>query len=123
MAMRRKYPPEQLAEAEGRKCVLVISGLRHHQAAYFFSVSELSVKQVAPFETYDTYVQAPLALVVDLLERVLSGEKGAFGDLMASGRGKIIGPHSPHDMMIFGEVFDELANNIAIGLGKIRATK
>lgn len=110
--MRRKYPPEFLVEAEGRKCVLSISGLRYHQVHIFFTVSQLSIKQTPPFEGYDTFVQTPLSVITDLLERVLSGEKAAFADVMASGRGKVIGPHAPHDMMVWGDVFDELADNI-----------
>lgn len=111
--MRRKYPPEQILEAEGRKCVLSVAGLRFHEVTLYFVISQLSVKVSPPFEGYDTFVQAPLSVINELLARVLSGEKGAFGDVLASGQGRIVGPHAPHDMMVWESVFDELAANIA----------
>ena len=112
--MRRKYPPEQLAEAEGRKCVLSISGLRFHEVSYFFVISQLSVKISHPFEGYDTHVQAPLSAVNELLERILSGQggEGAFSDMVASGKGKVVGPHAVHDIMVWEDVFGELTKNI-----------
>lgn len=113
LIMRRKYPPEQILEAEGRKCVLSVAGLRFHEVTLYFVISQLSVKVSPPFEGYDTFVQAPLSVINELLARVLSGEKGAFGDVLASGQGRIVGPHAPHDMMVWESVFDELAANIA----------
>jgi len=111
--MRRRYPPEQILEAEGRRCVLSVTGLRFHDLTLYFTVSQLSVKVSPPFESYDTFVQVPLSTINELLGRTLAGDKGAFGDILASGQARIIGPHAPHDMIVWESVFDELASNIA----------
>ena len=113
MLMRRKYPPEQLAEAEGRHCVLVISGLRYHEKTIFFTVEHLMVRVCDPYDSWDAHVQAPLSVVNDLLGRVLSGQKGAFGDIAASNQARISGKRAPHDLLVWENVFDELAANIA----------
>lgn len=108
----RKYSPEQILEAEGKKCIIAVSGLRFHQKIYFFKVDKLSLTQVEPFDQFDTFIQVPISIINEFLERILSGDETAFGDLVGRDDVKFRGRRTFHDMMIFEDIFSTLARNI-----------
>lgn len=118
--LQRKYPPERLLEAEGKKCILAVSGLRYHNLVLYLEVYGLGIREVSPYDTYDTYIIVSLSRLNELLGRTLSGDRDAFGDILASGEGKVIGMKAPHDLLIFEEIFQELADHIAKFLPMIR---
>jgi hypothetical protein len=110
--MRRKYSPEEIMEAEGKRCVIAVRGLRYNDLILFFEISNLSIKQVEPFENYNTWIEAPIKVINLFLGRILSGDEEAFGDLITGNDVKIKGPHSFHDIHIFEDVTRTLAQNI-----------
>jgi len=110
--LRRKYSPEEILEAEGKRCVISVRGLRFHDLVIFFQVSGLSVQQVEPFDSYDTFIEAPIKVINLFLARVLSGDEEAFGDLITGNDVKIRGPHTFHDIAIFEDTTRTLAQNI-----------
>ena len=66
--------------AEGRRCILSISDLKYHQAAFFFEVTGAMIRQVPQFERYTTHIAAPIDSVVRVLKGVLDGDENAgFG--------------------------------------------
>ena len=97
------------SSAEGRACILGITGLQHQEARFFFRVEGSKIRQVAPFERYNTYIGAPIDSVVRVLKGVLDGDENAFTNEWARGQAKLIGPHSVHDGLQFAEAFRRLA--------------
>ena len=97
------------SSAEGRRCILSISGLKHHQAAFFFEVTGARIRQVPRFETYNTYIAAPIDSVIRVLKGVLNGDENAFSNEWARGQAKLVGEHSVHDGLQFAEAFRRLA--------------
>ena len=112
MLLKRKYNPEEIVEAEGKRCVISITGLKHHDLTLFFEVSNLSLKQVDPYERYDTFIQSPLRLIIVFLQRTLSGDGSAFSDLAGSNDVKIRGSRTYHDILVFSDACEVLAANI-----------
>jgi len=110
--LRRKYSPEEILEAEGKRCVISVRGLKYHDLILFFQISGLSLKQVEPYESYDTYIEAPIKVINLFLARILSGDEEAFGDLITGNDVKIRGPHTFHDIAIFEDATRTLAQNI-----------
>ena len=110
---RGKYTPEEILEAEGKKCIIQVSGLRYHDLSLYFQVSSLSLRQVQPFEDADTFVQVPIGIINTFLSRILSGDDSAFGDMVAGNEVKFRGKHTFHDLRIFSDVTSTLAKNIA----------
>jgi hypothetical protein len=110
--LRRKYSPEEILEAEGKRCVIAVRGLKFHDLVIFFQVSGLSIQQVEPFDSYDTWIEAPIKTINLFLARILSGDEEAFGDLITGNEVKIRGPHTFHDIHIFEEATRTLAQNI-----------
>ena len=101
--------PQEMKDAEGRRCILQITGLKYHQTAFFFEVSGASVRQVAPFENYTTYIGASLPTVLRVLRGVLAGSLDAFNEEWSRGAATLKGDHSIHDGFQFMEVFRRLA--------------
>lgn len=95
--------------AEGRRCILFISGLKHHEASFFFEVVGTTIRQVQPFEHYNTYIAAPIDSVIRVLKGVLDGDENAFTSEWARGQTKLVGEHSVHDGLQFHEAFRRLA--------------
>lgn len=110
--LRRKYSPEEILEAEGKRCVISVRGLKYHDLVLFFQISGLSIKEVEPYEGYDTYLETPIKIINLFLARVLSGDEEAFGDLITGNDVKIRGPHTYHDIHVFEEGTRLLAQNI-----------
>ena len=103
---------EERATAEGRRCILAITGLTYHKAAFFFEVTGARIRQVEPFERYNTYIAAPIDSVIRVLKGVLDGDSNAFTNEWARGQAKIVGQHSLHDGLQFADVFSRLAGLI-----------
>jgi len=112
MMMRAKYNESELLEADGKKCVISVTGLKFHELTLYFQISGMSIKQVKPYEGGDTFIQAPIWVVNSFLSRVLSGEGTAFADLVSGGDVKFRGNRSYHDLKVFNDVCDHLAENI-----------
>lgn len=110
--LRKKYPPEEVMEAEGKKCIIRVSGLKTHDLIIFFEVTGMSITRVEPFEKYDTYVQVPIWTLNKFLAGVLSGDEDAFGDIVAGGEVKFMGQKTYHDLLIFNDCLKTLARNI-----------
>ena len=108
----RKYPAERAMEAEGKKAVLSVTGLRYHEEVIFLEISELSIKNVEPFDEFDTWIEADVGTVLRVLRGLLSGQNDAFSEALGSNTVKIRGRKTYHDMAIFSEVFNELAASI-----------
>ena len=52
--------PTEKQDAEGRRCILHITDLKYHKAAFYFAVEGFRVHQVDPVVKYNTYIGAPL---------------------------------------------------------------
>ena len=100
---------EERRSAEGHRCILAITGLSHHQLAFFFEVTGARIRQVPRFERYNTYIGAPIDSVIRVLKGVLDGDENAFTNEWARGQAKIIGDHSVHDGLQFAAAFRRLA--------------
>jgi hypothetical protein len=111
--LKRKYRAEDVLEAEGKRCVVVVSNLRCHRYIKFFQIRNFTVEQVDPYESYDTLLIAPIWVVMSLLRKTLSGRTGAFLDAVGLPDVKVKGKRSYHDMNVLADGFDELARNIA----------
>ena len=103
---------EELKSAEGRRCILSISGLKHQKAAFFFEVLGARIRQVEPFENYNTYIGAPIDSVIRVLKGVLDGDEDAFANEWSRGQAKLVGEHSVHDGLQFNEAFRRLTRLI-----------
>ncbi len=100
---------EELAEAEGRKCILAISGLKTTKKAYYFEVTGASIKLVEPYSDFTTLIVAPLSSVLRVFSGVAAGNKWAFHDERAKGRVIFKGERSLHDVYALGEAFKRFA--------------
>mgnify|MGYP001614729860 CR=1 FL=1 len=100
------------SSAEGRRCILSISGLKYHQATFFFEVTGARIHQVPRFEGYTTHIAAPIDSVIRVLKGVLDGDENAFSNEWARGQAKLVGEHSVHDGLQFAEAFRRLAGLI-----------
>lgn len=88
---------------------MYISGLSHHQVAFFFEVTGARIRQVPRFERYNTHISAPIDSVIRVLKGVLDGDENAFSNEWARGQAKLAGDHSVHDGLQFAEAFRRLA--------------
>lgn len=100
---------EELRSAEGRACILAITGLQHQQATYFFQVVGGAIRQVPPFERYNTYIGAPIDSVIRVLKGALEGDEHAFAREWTRGQAQLKGDYSIHDGYQFDEAFRRLA--------------
>ena len=103
---------EELKSAEGRRCILSITELKHQKAAFFFEVSGARIRQVPPFENFNTYIGAPIDSVIRVLKGVLDGDEDAFTNEWSRGQAKLVGEHSVHDGLQFNEAFRRLTRLI-----------
>ena len=117
LLLQRKYSPEEILEVEGKRCMLSVRGLQFHERIVYFQVTGLSIKEVAPYEGYDTFIEAPLRVINQFLARTLSGDEDAFGDLLASNDVRFRGQRCYNDMRAFEDACRLLASNIGRMLG------
>ena len=103
---------DEKKSAEGRRCILAITGLQHHEAVFFFEVTGARIRQVPRFETYNTYIGAPIDSVIRVLKGVLVGDENAFTNEWTRGQARILGHHSVHDGLQFAEAFRRLSGLI-----------
>lgn len=108
----RKYPPERVLEAEGKKCVLSVTGLKYHQEVVFLEVTELSIKNTEPFENFDTWIEADISVIIKVLRNLLSGREDVLSEAFGSNSVKVRGKKTYHDMAIFSEVTNTLSSHI-----------
>lgn len=111
--LTHKYKAKDVAEAEGKQCIIAVRKLRHHEYTCFFRIEDLGIKIVDPYEHYDTLIYAPIWVVIEVLRKTLAGRKGAFLDAMGLEDVKAIGKRTYQDLMVLSDGFDELAGNIA----------
>jgi hypothetical protein len=99
--------------AEGRRCVLAVTGLKHHPPrAFFFEITGLQIKLVDPFTQYNTYVEAPIDSVMRVLKHLWNGREDGFSSEWSRGQAKIRGAKSLHDGMQFNEGYKRAARGI-----------
>ena len=110
--MLRKYPPERVLDAEGKKAVLSITGLRFHDLVYAYQITGLSMKQVEPMEDYSTWLEIPIDIATTIMKKVLSGQQGALNEALGDNRVKIRGSRVYHDMAAFEDIINTLSENI-----------
>ena len=116
--MLRKYPPDRVLDAEGKRAIITITGLRYHDMVYSYQITSLSIKQVEPMEGFDTWVEMPIDVATSIMKRVLSGQNGALDEALGDNRVKIRGKKVYHDMSAFEDVLATLTDNIR----KLRST-
>ena len=111
----RSVPQKELQEARGRRCVLKMVGLKHHDVVLFFMVDGAGVKIVDPYSHSEanTYIEAPIDSILRVLKGVLEGDESSFSSEWARGKCRIKGKHSVHDGFVFGDVFGRLSRTIA----------
>jgi hypothetical protein len=105
----RELSQGDLEQAQGRKCVLGIVGLKYHSFEKFFEVTPTGVQIVEPYKGYNSYIEAPLDSVTRVLKGVLDGDTTAFTQEWARGIAKIRGNRKVHDGYVFNQVFARLA--------------
>lgn len=99
--------------AEGRRCILAVSGLKYHPPhAFFFEVHEFKLRLVDPFTEYTTYVEAPIDTIIRVLNNLWDGQEDGFSSEWARGQARIVGNHSLHDGMQFNEGYKRAARGI-----------
>ena len=102
--------PGELDQTEGRRCLLVIEGLKYHPgSAFYFQVTPAGVEQVPPYDTYDTAIVAPLKSVLSVLKATVAGRQDPFGDELSRGNARLKGESRIHDGWVFKDVFIRLA--------------
>ena len=100
-------------EAEGRRCILAITGLRHHpRYAIYFEVTGSRIKQVEPFSNYTTLIEAPLDSILRVLKSLLDGKQNVFSEEARRGKAKFVGKRSIHDEYQFNQIANRLARLI-----------
>ena len=109
----RELSRGDLEQAQGRKCVLGIVGLKYHSFQKFFEVTPTGVQIVAPYEGFNSYIEAPLDSVTRVLKGVLDGDSTIFTQEWARGIAKIRGNRKVHDGYVFNQVFARLAEMFA----------
>ena len=109
----RELSRGDLEQAQGRKCVLGITGLKYHRFEKFFQVTPTGVQIVDPYEGFNSYIEAPLDSVVRVLKGVLEGDSTIFTQEWARGIAKIRGQRRVHDGYVFNQVFARLAEMFA----------
>jgi len=100
---------EELSEAEGRRCILAISGLKSTKRAYYFEVTGHSIKLTNPYTDYTTLIVAPIDSVLRVFSGVATGDKWAFQNERQRGRAIFKGEKSLHDIYALGEAFKRFA--------------
>jgi hypothetical protein len=109
----RLASPGEKNAAEGRRCVIVITGLKHHpNYAIYFEVKNSSLSQVAPFTQYTTKIEAPLESVLRVLGRLSNGEENVFTDEKRLGVAVVEGVHSLHDLYWINNAANRVARII-----------
>jgi len=99
--------------AEGRRCILAVTGLKHHpRQAFFFEVKGYKIQIVDPFTNYTTYIEAPIDSVIRVLKGIWDGREDAFSAEWSRGQAQIRGTRSLHDGMQFNEGFKRVARGI-----------
>jgi hypothetical protein len=109
---------EELTEAEGRRCILAISGLKTTKRAYYFEITGASIRLCEPYRDYTTLIIAPLDSVLRVFKGVAAGDKWAFSNERARGKAIFKGSHSLFDAYALGEAFkrfSELARRYSPG--------
>lgn len=106
---KRVASTEELKAAEGKRCILAISGLRFHTKSYYFQVTGTSIEVVNPYEDYNTLILAPIESVINVLKGLAAGNKWAFSEERARGKAVIRGSHSLHDAYAISEAFKRFA--------------
>lgn len=101
-----------IEKAQGRRCVLAVTGLHHVKYARCFQVTADGVAMVPIEGSYNTIVQTPIQSLVAVLKGVLSGDDEAFSKEWARGTSKLIGERRIHDGIVFSEIFRKLAQKI-----------
>lgn len=96
---------DELAEAEGRRCILAISGLKTTKRAYFFEVTGLSIRLTEPYTNYTTLIVAPLDSVLRVFKGIAAGDKWAFSNEYARGQAYFKGERHLFDVYAMGESF------------------
>ena len=104
--------PEEKQAAEGRKCILHITGLKYHEVKFFFAVEGFQIHQVDAFAKYNTYIGAPLDSVVRVLNGTIHGDESCFSREWSRGEARIVGDYSVHDGLQFREAFKRIARLI-----------
>lgn len=96
--------------AEGRKCVLCITGMRQHpDELFYFVVADGRIQQVRALDRYDTYLKASLDVTLRVLERIWQGDDGAFVDAKAKYGAVVRGGHPLYDLWAMGQAFARVA--------------
>jgi len=102
--------PDERDDAEGRRCILSVSGLKYNQQkSIFFEVSNGRVQMVEPYEEYSTYIVAPIDSVIRVLSGVIEGDEDVFAKEWARGKASITGQRHVHDAIQFTEAFRRFA--------------
>lgn len=108
-AFRKFATKEEIAEAEGRKCILAISGLKTTKQVYYFEVTGATIQIVSPYADYTTLIIAPLDSVLRVFKGIAAGDKWAFSNERARGKAIFKGSHSLHDAYALSEAFKRFA--------------
>ena len=111
-ALRKRYPADQIQEAEGKRCVVMVSGLKYYNLALYFQISQLSITQVQPFDHFHTFIQAPVGVIIEFFARMLSGDPDCLGDMMTRENVQIRGPHTYHDLVVWEDIIRILSSTI-----------
>lgn len=98
-----------LSKAAGRRCILGVSGLKYHEYRKFFEVTPTGVEIVQPYDTFNTYILAPVDSVLRVLRGTLEGDTEAFAAEWARGKARLSGERRLHDGYVFSAVFKSLA--------------
>lgn len=114
LLFRASDPARQdLVQAQGRKCVLAIAGLKYFEYKRMFEVSERGVSIIDADDAPNTYIVAPIDSVLRVLKGTLNGDSRAFSSEWARGKAKLIGARRLHDGFVFSEIFSQFARSIA----------
>ena len=102
--------PDERAAAEGRRCILSVTGLKYTpQSSIFFEVANGRVSMVDPYEEHSTYIVAPIESVIRVLSGVIEGDADAFSKEWAKGLASVTGQRHVHDAIQFSEAFRRFA--------------
>lgn len=102
----------ELKDAEGHRCLLVVLLSHHENQRYYFEVAGGRIVLTSPFNVWNTKITAPLQVVIRVFDGIWQGEHDPFGDEKAHGLVKIEGERKVHDLVSFQDAFKRVSGII-----------
>ena len=102
----------EIKAAQGRRTILAISDLKYQKATFYLEVVGLAIREVPPYEQFNTKIEAPIDTVIRVLKGITEGERNVLVDEKSRAQATLKGDYSVHDLLQMNEGFNRLADGI-----------